>query len=945
MNPERQLPQLLERANELAALDRLIEAASSGSGAAVMIEGEAGIGKTQLLEAARRRAEASGLLVLSARGGELERDFSYGVVRQLFERAVTITPTAPGEDLLAGPARPAAAVLGAVESEALPETDAAFLIQHALYWLTVNLSAARPLLLCVDDAHWADEVSVHWLVHLARRLDGLPVSLALSWRLGDPDAPAELRGALHGEPTVDVVEPGVLSASACASLVKAELGNEADPAFCAACCTTAGGNPFLLGELVRALGTEGVRPEASAVGRVTTLSSATASRSVLVRLAHLSPPAVALAGAAAVLDHDADIRLAGELADIDERAAVDAVAELARARILDPGDQLRFVHPIMRTAVYDELSRPRRAAMHRHAARRLEQDGLADRAAVHLLSAGPAGDPSVVTSLRAAARRALVRGAPGGAVSLLRRALREPPTGSERGRLLFELGDAERMAGDPDAVQHLREALELAPDPDGREVAARCLAQVLTFGGHVDEAVEIVERVIDSLPEGDRERRLRLEVELVTFGLSSEANGPRLAARLAELAEQATGATPAERALLATFGLGLAESQRVPAGSINPVLDRAWADGRLLDDGAAFNIPLTYCLVALTHVDRLQEAREIGDRAVAIASERGAIIGLAAAQTCRGRAAMLQGDVVGAEADLTNAVHLSSLSGLALGRYWALSQLVTVLVYRCEFAAAERLLAEHGVLDQDPPPGDFPSSVILIARAGLRLAQDRLDDARRDAEEYFARVRGRGGEPFANTSRLGLVLLRQGDSEGARRIADAALETARRFDVPGEVGVALSVRGMIEGGERGIEMLGEAARLMDLSPRRLDAAEVLVDLGASLRRANRRADAREPLRRALNIAQACGAPLLIDRAHTELRACGARPRRLVLSGVDSLTASERRVALMAAEGRTNREIAQTLYVTPKTVETHLRAAFRKLGVERRTELAQRLAAA
>jgi DNA-binding CsgD family transcriptional regulator len=160
--------------------------------------------------------------------------------------------------------------------------------------------------------------------------------------------------------------------------------------------------------------------------------------------------------------------------------------------------------------------------------------------------------------------------------------------------------------------------------------------------------------------------------------------------------------------------------------------------------------------------------------------------------------------------------------------------------------------------------------------------------------------------------------------------------------VPRELGMALRAAALVEGGKRSVDLLRESVAVLEDSPARLEHARSLTDLGAALRRTGQRAGAREPLRAALDLAQSCGATGLAERAHQELVATGARPRRLVLSGVDSLTASERRVAEMASEGLTNREIAQALYVTEKTVEGHLGHAYRKLDIGSRSELPKAL---
>jgi DNA-binding CsgD family transcriptional regulator len=187
-------------------------------------------------------------------------------------------------------------------------------------------------------------------------------------------------------------------------------------------------------------------------------------------------------------------------------------------------------------------------------------------------------------------------------------------------------------------------------------------------------------------------------------------------------------------------------------------------------------------------------------------------------------------------------------------------------------------------------------------------------------------------------SQAALALLQLGEHDEARRLVGEELELARTWGAPRALGAALRVAGLVEGGRQGLALLEEAVEVLAASPAKLEHAKALTELGAALRRANRRSEAREQLRRAVELATICGALPLVQRAETELLATGARPRRVSLRGVESLTPSERRVAEMAAEGPTNREIAQALFVTPKTVEVHLSSVYRKLGISSRSQL-------
>ncbi len=199
---------LLERDAELAALEAAIEDARRGAGTLVVVEGPAGIGKTRLLRAARERAAASGMAVLTARGSELERDFPLGVVRQLLEPAVRGEAARRRDDLLAGAAQPAAAVLGMAEAaERDVFADPSFATLNALYWLVSNLAEAGPLLLAVDDAHWADSASLRFLRFLLGRLEDLPVTLVVAARPSDPAADAELLAALAADAGPRLLRP------------------------------------------------------------------------------------------------------------------------------------------------------------------------------------------------------------------------------------------------------------------------------------------------------------------------------------------------------------------------------------------------------------------------------------------------------------------------------------------------------------------------------------------------------------------------------------------------------------------------------------------------------------------------------------------------------------------------------------------------------------------
>ena len=248
---------LVERERELAALGALLGDALAGEGRTALIEGPAGVGKTRLLAEVRRRAESAGARVLSARGSDLERDFPFGVVRQLLEGL--LADPAVAERAFAGAGAPARAVFERLD--ALGEGGSDFAALHGLYWVVLNLAAERPLVLSVDDLHWADRPSLRYLAYLARRLEGQPVLLAATLRTGEPDTDLALVGEIAGDAATGSVRPAPLSEAAAAEVVRGRLGADADDAFCAACHVTTGGNPLLLRQLRRqaAADAEGAR--------------------------------------------------------------------------------------------------------------------------------------------------------------------------------------------------------------------------------------------------------------------------------------------------------------------------------------------------------------------------------------------------------------------------------------------------------------------------------------------------------------------------------------------------------------------------------------------------------------------------------------------------------------------------------------------------------------
>jgi AAA ATPase domain len=272
---------LLERDAALARIDQCLWEAAAGNGSLLLLEGPPGIGKTRLVLATAGRGRELGLVTLSGRGSELERDFAYGLVRQLFEAPLVAASPAERAELFAGAAGRAARLFGVPTPgedaiEAL--LDPSFAILHGLYWLCANLGRRSPLLLCIDDAHWADQASLRFLNYLVRRLAELPIAVVAATRPAESPEGSPLLAALTADPSSEVLVLAPLSERAVADLVRLGLGAEVESVFARACHELTGGVPFLVQELIRTIVEEGIEPTSAVASRVSALAPADPAR-------------------------------------------------------------------------------------------------------------------------------------------------------------------------------------------------------------------------------------------------------------------------------------------------------------------------------------------------------------------------------------------------------------------------------------------------------------------------------------------------------------------------------------------------------------------------------------------------------------------------------------------------------------------------------------------
>jgi DNA-binding CsgD family transcriptional regulator len=941
----------LERDHELLRFDEALDRARTGQGAVLIVAGPPGAGKTTLLAAATLTAEARGLDVLSARGTPLEADLGFAAVRQLFTPALRRRRAAERELLLDGAAglgRAALGLSGAEEAQSAGDSsEAVFAAGHGLYWLTAGLAEQAPLLLRVDDAQWVDLASLRVLAYLARRLEDLPVALAIAHRADLDEPRAELLREIAGEPLAQVCVPAPLSERATATLLTERLGGAPAPAFVTACHRASGGNPFLLGELLAAATRAGLRGGADQVAALDALRAESVEQAVGARLALLPADAVRLAEAVAVLGDGGDTVLAAALAQLPVSRAATLADLLAGADLVSASRPLEFAHPLVARAVYTALPRGRRGLLHARAARLLERaQAPVGQVATHLLHTDPSGEPGDVRVLRAAAAESGRQGAPQLAAALLERALREPVAGPDRLKLTIELGEARLASGSAAGLADLERALSSAREERERAALALRIGIARYERGDVAGARAAIAEgsaLIADRPDDD----LLVSLQAADLICARTAGGPRalLTERLQALIElQGPGRTSLERLLLAQVAFEATQAGRGPHGSVAALALRALppGDGEL-DAHDALALPLA-CM-SLYFSDEFEPVERVLGERIRYCRARGLPLSAATASFFRGPARLMAGRLLGAIDDWETVLLAVEEHGWAFALPSLRALRALAALEQAQPALADQLLELPG---GDERWREHPTFPYVLAIRGHVL--DRIGRPEQGMELLLAagarQIELSSPNPslLPWRSRAGLCALRAGDRERAAALTEEELSLARRFGAPRAIGEALRGAGLVHGGPEGIELLREGVDCLRTAGAELELARTLVELGGALRRAGHRAEARDPLREGLDLADRCGGADVALRAAEELRTAGARPRRRRTSGAEALTAGERRVALLAAAGATNRQIAQSLFISTNTVARHLTHAYDKLGIEGRDGLAEALGA-
>jgi DNA-binding CsgD family transcriptional regulator len=902
---------LFDRAEELTALADAVEGVAEGRGSVTLIEAPPGFGKTSLCDLAALGASRHRVEVLAARGTELQEQVPFGLARVLLR----ISPGELGDSPDRG--------LAAIEQ-----------LAFACFERVIGEAGEEgvPHLLIVDDAQWADRLSAAFLSHLIPRAEELPIAFLLASR---PE-----RGAGHGlvdelarSPTTRLLRPGALDQESTAAVVREECGEEVAAPLIDACFESSGGSPLLVRELARELAAAG--PSAD-VATVRDAAPATVLRADISRLAHLGAAPAALAEAVAILDGSGSLEAAAELAGLDPDAAEDAADTLAGAGLLAATEPLDFAQPLVGAALRAEMGPFARARAHRRAAAVLDAAGApVETVAAQLLHTRPAGEAETVARLRDAAALALARGDATTATRLLERALDEPPTETDLACLLVDLAEAEALAGSPRSTEHGATALGLIEDPAQRARASVSLARALHHGGEFVRVAEVTEGARAALPADDP-RAVELEALWIGAAMLEPTLREKVAAHVEPLAAAAMAGEPLRSPALSALLATSLSTQNAPVELVERLALEAFAADPAVDDDSQ-GTALGYAAFALLSIDAFDPLADLLAAAVAATEKRGAVIARSVALNNQAMRAVETGE-------LEEAVRTAEAS-IEIYRFgwtsspWSTTSLILAHVFRGDLEAAREALA----LGETAGTARPEHVLLLESRATLRLAEGDAEAALVDAREATrigAEVyRVTGARVYQGVRIATEAAVAAGRFEEARELAAEAVALGEAAGTARAIGNAHLAAGLLDDGEESFAHLEAAVAALVDSPARFSRARALFELGAGRARRGDAAAAEEPLREAVELADEFGAAPLVAGARRELAAIGRRPRRAARTGVDALTPSERRVADLAAQGLSTPQIAHRLFITRKTVESHLGQAYRKLGVAGRAELA------
>ncbi|MFC4534339.1 ATP-binding protein [Sphaerisporangium dianthi] len=929
---------IFERDDDLNSCSSILDGVRGRAGATIVVEGPAGIGKSELLARVCAESAVRGITPLVVRGNPLDQTMAFCGVRTLLGRWVAGHSGQDRQRLFAGAAAFARVPLGLPHTRRGSEIG----LTEALYWLLVNATdPARgdgALMLAVDDAHWLDEESLNWLEFLSHRLAGLPVVLLLACRPDEPTPPPALtRVTLRA---TSVIRPRPLSGDAVRAIVGRSLGRPGvppDETFCSAFHRHSGGNPFYLRWMLDLARERRLTPTAGSAASVVRLTPRQVVVHLNERLSMLGPPAERLARTIAVLGPGIPLDQAIDLAGLTSEEGRREYDLLCRAAILADQASLDFRHPIIRSAVYDAIDPSRRSDLHLAAARLLHQSGADLQAvAAHLLRVTTAGDPWVVDRLAAAAAAAMSSGLAGTAARYLGRAVAEPPPPERRCQVRMRHGQALVLGEVATAIPELLAACEQAPDDAQGVEAAIALAKAYGYANRLGDAVRSLDRALDGCRDDGLRDRLRAEQLLWATWWADDPHRPDRMLLLDRAVPPLPGVTHVERLMIALHAWSLVlrgEPGAAAAEAIRPVIRDgvSFAD---LDQGMEVGT-----VTGFVHMfsDDLSMAGRLFRQAVDEFDRngwRGTHLTFARVHT--GNVALREGRIADAVADAEIALRLADRTGPGTpAEQFATGTLIEALLARGDVDRAEAVCRDrrYGASTADALVLPIPDAV----RGALQLARGQTAAAvatlRRVGQwlEHACLL-----NPSVCMWRFDLGLaLRLSAPDEAREVVAVGMRRAERFGSPLARARALRALAVLRP-ESAVEPLEEAVRILRPTPHRLERAHALAELGTALTRSGH--DARVPLSEALTSADECGALSLGDAIARRL-ASAPRPQR---RRMDALDPCRQRIARLAADGHSESEIAYSMILDLETVRTLLGEAHDVLRVGSLVELRRAL---
>ncbi|GAB3677675.1 hypothetical protein GCM10027589_47930 [Actinocorallia lasiicapitis] len=907
----------MERDELLRRLEPLFKEGSEGFGATVIVSGGVGIGKTALLEEVAERAARRGHTILSAVGSRAECEFPYTVLEQLFH---SVGRTESGAGLLelleqatrSGDANPAQ-------------------IMQAAYRTLREMSDRAPVTISIDDIQYADPASLRCLLHLIRRCRRARVTVFLACGSTDPGESQTLLAELACRPGIRHVRLSALSWEGVARLVSDRFGTDSTDPRAREFFHASGGNPLLVQALLHDHSVQetldgGRRQAPGDVFRDASLACVHRSGRDSLRVAR----------GIAVLNGAGSTALLGRLVGLGERAVHSALRVLSDARLLDGA---RFRHPMIRGGVLDEIPADERAGLHRDAAALLREEGAQTTTiAAHLLACGTVGDDWAVRLLAEAADEALAADQVEHATRFLH--LAGSSCTDEEQRRLVSVGLAQIMRRvRPEAsTRILRDLAGPAREGNVPGVVRIKVAHGLLMRGQVEEAVEIL-RLLGA--EQTVDRQLAAELDIARLWLASTYPGvaERLAGSLGRPLGQRSGAArhsavlrvSANRALWITLTQGADESVVADA---ERVLQSLPIGDRTIDS-------LVSAIMTLVYADRLKTAASWCDQLLVRAADRQAPMWNAQLLTARALIALRQGGLGRATELAESALELMPEEAWGVGIGMPLGVLIEARTAMGDSKAGADLV------NRPVPETLFLTRFglhYLYARGRHHLANGDHDVALADFHACGEKARAWGlDSPVLAPWRIGAMeaLLLHGQRERASEIADEHLALAstgqRRTH-----GIALRALAATRPPSQQLEQLSKSLELLQPTGDRYETALTLADLGRTYQRHGRVGRARLIIRQAWHMAKECGAEELQTTLMPKPMG-GEEPeptgQTVVHNGVTRLLSeAEMRVTALAAQGFTNREISNKLFITVSTVEQHLTRVYRKLNIRHRQEL-------